>query len=40
VRNEVRAARLLRQAERQSGEQPHAQSQFREPRMPLAKHEV
>src|SRR5262245_52458344 len=40
MRDEVRAARLLRQSERQSGEYSQRQAQFRESRMPLAEDEV
>jgi hypothetical protein len=36
----MRAARLLREAERHSGQQAHSESEFREPRVPLAKAEV
>src|SRR6185436_7706424 len=40
MRDEVRAARLLRQSERQSGQYSQRQAQFRETRVPLAKDEV
>ena len=40
MRDEVCAARLLRQSERQSGQYSQRQAQFRETRVPLAKDEV
>jgi hypothetical protein len=40
MRDEVRAARLLHQSERQPGEQSCRQPEFRQPRVPLAKGEV
>jgi hypothetical protein len=40
MRDEVRAARLLHQPERQSGHHSQRQAQFRETRVALAKDEV
>jgi len=36
----MRAARLLRKAEHQSGQQPERETQLRQSRMPLAECEV
>jgi hypothetical protein len=36
----MRTARLLRQAERQSGQQAQGESELREPRVSLAEREV
>jgi hypothetical protein len=36
----MRAARLLREAERQSARQPEREAQLRQSRMPLAEREV
>jgi hypothetical protein len=36
----MRAARLLREAERHSGQRAHSESESREPRVSLAKREV